>query len=57
MHVHARTLGGNFGATIGQQTIEVDGTKVFPDGRLTILGDRDLAGAAQRCGVEDWPPA
>jgi hypothetical protein len=57
MHFHARTLGGNFGATIGKQTIDVDGRTIFRDGKLTILDDPELSEAARHYGVEDWPPA
>jgi hypothetical protein len=57
MHFHARTLGGNFGATIGKQTVELDGRLLFRDGKLMVLDDPELRDAAQRYGVEDWPPA
>ena len=57
MHFHARTLGGNFGATIAKQTIELDGTNIFEHGKLMILDDPKLQDAAEGYGVEDWPPA
>ena len=57
MHFHARTLGGNFGATIAKQTIELDGRSIFQHGKLKVLVDPELCEAANRYGVEDWPPA
>ncbi len=57
MHFHARTLGGNFGATVGRQTIEVGRKTIFENGKLTVLNDPELREAAVRFGVEDWPPA
>lgn len=54
MHFHARTLGGNFGATVRSQTIDLDGRKLYQDGRLAVLDDPNIVEAARRHGIEDW---
>lgn len=54
VHFHARTLGGNFGATVSHQTIDLDGRPLFRDGKLAILDDPRIAEAARQFGIEDW---
>ncbi|MPZ14130.1 MAG: hypothetical protein GEU73_06845 [Chloroflexi bacterium] len=54
MHFHAQTLGGNFGATVRNQTIEMDGRKIYENGKLMVLDDPKIVEAANRYGIEDW---
>jgi len=54
MHFHAQTLGGNFGATVCNQTIELDGSKTYENGKLMVLDDPKIVEAARVYGIEDW---
>ena len=57
VHFHERTPISHYGAGTSNQTVEIDGSKIYADGKLQILDDPKLREAAEHYGLEDWPGA
>jgi hypothetical protein len=54
MHFHVGRLVDPYSASISEQTVDVDGKKIYENGKLMILDDPKLRAAAEACRINDW---